>query len=297
MNKCLVLLSTYNGERYLEKLLNSVIAQKDVQIDVLIRDDGSTDSTISILDRYKNQHINIYYGENLKPAKSFLDLIFHAPANYDYYALCDQDDVWANNKIYAAIKCIHGMEGPVLYSSAVNITDANLKLIRKAITDNTFTNPLYDMLMYGTPGCTFVFNRDLMLKLKEYMPRTISMHDSWISFVCLAVGGKFYSDKNAYISYRQHDSNVLGTLKHPLWETILNIINYHGVLRSDMAKEVINGYSKYMSIDIEDAFNVFAYYKENIKDKMKILNIKYNGTVPSKRAFCKIKLRVLFNSL
>lgn len=297
MSKCLVLLSTYNGEKYLKELMDSVIAQENIQIDVLIRDDGSTDSTLNILSKYENDHIRVYYGDNLKPAKSFLDLIFQSSDQYDYYALCDQDDVWQNDKICSAIKCIQNIKGPALYSSAVNVTDANLKFIRKAITHNTFTNPLYDILMYGTPGCTFVFNRDLMLELKKYRPQIVSMHDSWISFVCLAVGGEFYSDKNAYISYRQHESNVLGAQRHSLWVTMMNIVNYKGVLRSDMAKEVLKGYGAFMSTDTKAAFEVLANYKENIKYKFKLLCIKYNGKETSKRAFNKIKLRILFNAL
>lgn len=297
MNKCLVLLSTYNGERYINELMDSVIAQENVQIDILIRDDGSTDGTLSILHRYENDYINVYRGNNLRPAKSFLDLIFHSSDQYDYYALCDQDDVWKKDKICSAIKCIRDINGPVLYSSAVDVTDANLNLIRKSITNNTFKSPLYDILMYGTPGCTFVFNKDLMLELKKYKPTTISMHDSWISFVCLAVGGKFYSDKNSYILYRQHGSNVLGAQRHSLWTTMMNIVNYTGVLRSDMAKELLKGYGNYMSTDIKSAFETFANYKENIKYKMKLLGVKYCDGGTSRRAFRKIKLRILFDSL
>lgn len=297
MKKCLVLLSTYNGKRYLKELMDSVVAQKEVEVDILVRDDGSTDDTLSILSRYENNHIHVYSGNNLGPAKSFLDLIFYASDQYDYYALCDQDDVWKNNKISSAIQCIQNIKGPVLYSSAVDITDLNLVFIKKSITNNTFKSPLYDILMYKTPGCTFVFNKDLMVELKKYRPNVISMHDSWISFVCLAVNGTFYSDRNAYISYRQHGSNVLGVQRHSFWRTMINIIHYQGILRSDMAKEVLKGYSDCMSADIKTTFEIFANYKENIKYKMKILRIKYNGERISKRAFYKIKLRILFNSL
>lgn len=297
MKRCLVLLSTYNGKRYLEELMDSVVAQEEVEVDLLIRDDGSTDDTLSILSRYENNHIHVYRGNNLGPAKSFLDLIFYASDQYDYYALCDQDDVWKNNKISEAIKCIQNIKGPALYSSAVDITDSNLAFIKKSITNNTFKSPLYDILMYKTPGCTFVFNKDLMIELKKYRPNVISMHDSWISFVCLAVGGKFYSDRNAYILYRQHDSNVLGVQRHSFWRTMINIIHYQGILRSDMAKEVLKGYSDYMSADIKTTFEIFANYKENIKYKIKLLRIKYSSEGISKRAFYKVKLRILFNSL
>ena len=69
MYRCLVLLSTYNGEKYLPELLDSVMAQKDVFIDVLARDDGSKDKTVEILKKY--DCVQVYTGENLKPAKSF----------------------------------------------------------------------------------------------------------------------------------------------------------------------------------------------------------------------------------
>lgn len=295
MYRCLVLLSTYNGEKYLSELLDSVMAQKDVLIDVLARDDGSKDKTVEILK--KNDRVQVYTGENLKPAKSFLDLILKADASYDYYALCDQDDVWKPDKVISAIEHIKDSNKPTLYSSAVEVVDRDLNFIRKSFTDNSFKDPLYDILTYGTPGCTFVFNKALMQKLKEYKPTTISMHDSWISFVCLAVNGLFYSDHEAYILYRQHDANVLGAQRHSLKDTLAGIIKNKNVLRSDMAKEILIGYSYGMSPKTKEAFCAFAEYKENFRYKMRILRLPYKKEKTSKRAFEKIKLRILFGSV
>lgn len=295
MYRCLVLLSTYNGEKYLPELLDSVMAQKDVLIDVLARDDGSKDKTVDILK--KNDRVQVYTGENLKPAKSFLDLILKADASYDYYALCDQDDVWKADKVISAIEHIKDSNKPTLYSSAVEVVDRDLNFIRKSFTDNSFKDPLYDILTYGTPGCTFVFNKALMQKLKEYKPTTISMHDSWISFVCLAVNGLFYSDHEAYILYRQHDANVLGVQRHSLKDTLAGIIKNKNVLRSDMAKEILIGYSYGMLPKTKEAFCAFAEYKENFRYKMRILRLPYKKEKTSKRAFEKIKLRILFGSV
>lgn len=295
MYRCLVLLSTYNGEKYLPELLDSVMAQKDVLIDVLARDDGSKDKTVEILK--KNDRVQVYTGENLKPAKSFLNLILKADASYDYYALCDQDDVWKADKVISAIEHIKDSNKPTLYSSAVEVVDRDLNFIRKSFTDNSFKDPLYDILTYGTPGCTFVFNKALMQKLKEYKPTTISMHDSWISFVCLAVNGLFYSDHEAYILYRQHDANVLGAQRHSLKDTLAGIIKNKNVLRSDMAKEILIGYSYGMSPKTKEAFCAFAEYKENFRYKMRILRLPYKKEKTSKRAFEKIKLRILFGSV
>lgn len=152
-------------------------------------------------------------------------------------------------------------------------------------------------MTYGTPGCTFVFNKALMEKLKQYKPSVISMHDSWISFVCLAVNGFFYSDQNAYIMYRQHDANVLGAQRHSLKDTLMGIVKNKNVLRSDMAKEILKGYSEMMPEKTKEAFIAFAEYKENLKYKLKILMLPYNKKKTTKRTFEKVKLRVVFNTI
>ena len=211
MYRCLILLSTYNGEKYLPELLESVLAQKDIYVDILARDDGSTDKTVETLKSY--DRVKVYGGNNLKPAKSFLDLIWKADINYDYYALCDQDDVWKEEKIISAVKCIENIDKPALYSSAVEVVGKDLTFIRKSFTDNTFKNPLYDILTYGTPGCTFVFNKALMEKLKQYKPylpqplRTLECRkpDSSCRNSSLPTdSGAFLPDQTAEYRYRRY---------------------------------------------------------------------------------------------
>lgn len=296
MKNCLVLLSTYNGERYLEQLINSVLIQKNVNVDILVRDDGSIDNTLKILEKYKNKHFRIYFGENLKPARSFLDLMKNAPLEYDYYALCDQDDVWNADKLETAVKYLENIEKPALYSCAVDITDKDLNHLRISRHRNTFEKPLFDIMTFGTPGCTFVFNKKLLKYLKQYIPKVCSMHDSWVSFVCLAVNGEFFYDNSAHIYYRQHDNNVLGAQDHSLIKTLKQIIIYKEIKRSDMAKEILIGYGDKMNLEIKNAFSIFASYKESLKFKIKLLLVPYDNKV-SKRAFYKAKLRVLFNTI
>ena len=260
MVNCLVLLSTYNGEKYLNQLITSVLSQKDVCVDLLVRDDGSSDTTLKILKKYENEHFKVYTGKNLKPARSFLDLIEKAPLTYDYYALCDQDDVWNVDKLKSAVKYLKQAQNPALYSCAVDITDKDLNHIKFSKHRNTFEKPLSDILTFGTPGCTFVFNKKLLEVLKEYSPKVCSMHDSWVSFVCLAVNGKFFYDESPHIYYRQHDNNVLGAQKHSIAKILKEIILYEGIKRSDMAKEVLIGYGEKMTPEIKDAFLDFSYY-------------------------------------
>lgn len=101
-NVC-VLMSTYNGGKYLQEQIDSLIGQADVNLTVLVRDDGSSDSTTVILERYKQKGVLDWYpGENIGSARSFLDLVSRAPY-CDYYALCDQDDYWFPEKLSVAI--------------------------------------------------------------------------------------------------------------------------------------------------------------------------------------------------
>ena len=117
-------MSTYNGEKYIDEQIDSVLAQKNVRVDLLIRDDGSKDETVRIIKRYceKFDNIKFYEGPNLKPARSFLNLIETAELNYDYYAFCDQDDVWHEDKLYQAIEKIgkkKDSQKPILYYCGV----------------------------------------------------------------------------------------------------------------------------------------------------------------------------------
>ena len=109
--KILILLSTYNGQQYLPELLDSVENQTGVEKEIIVRDDGSQDQTLNILQKYKKQYenIEIHSSTNIGACKSFLSLIQLAKEkdNYDYAAFCDQDDVWLPQKLSAAIFTIH----------------------------------------------------------------------------------------------------------------------------------------------------------------------------------------------
>src|ERR1035437_8737190 len=132
-----ILLSTYNGEKYLNQLFESLFKQIDVEMSVLVRDDSSSDSTKEILRKYEEEgKLSWYTGENLRSAGSFMDLLFHAPDS-EYYAFCDQDDVWEADKLYSAIKMLkQTQDKPSLYFSQTKLVDKDLNSI-KTIKINT----------------------------------------------------------------------------------------------------------------------------------------------------------------
>ena len=98
--KVLVLLSAYNGQTYLNEQIDSILNQKTShQVDLLVRDDGSTDGTIAILEEYERKQplrVRVCYEQNIGYLDSFFELIKKAEG-YDYYALSDQDDVWLDD--------------------------------------------------------------------------------------------------------------------------------------------------------------------------------------------------------
>lgn len=213
MAKVLVLMSTYNGEKYLDEQIESIINQSGVEVSILARDDGSTDGTLNILKQWKNRGVLDYYtGENKKPALSFMDLVSHAQG-YDFYAFSDQDDIWLPNKLISALEQLEKVakDKPALYFSKLTYVDENLNVMENQLVSCTYLYSFPQALIKNTAaGCTMVYNESLRKILNLYVPKSISMHDRWLFLVCSAVGGNIIFDKNSYILYRQHSSNVTG---------------------------------------------------------------------------------------
>ncbi len=103
MNKILVLMSTYNGEKYVDLQVKSVLNQKQVSVKLYIRDDGSKDKTVDIIKSFKDDRITIFEGRNKGARDSFFESIESAPLDFDYYAFCDQDDYWEDDKLFCAV--------------------------------------------------------------------------------------------------------------------------------------------------------------------------------------------------
>lgn len=206
-----VLLATYNGEKYLREQLDSLLAQKGVKVSILVRDDGSKDGTTKILDEYQNKGLLTWYtGEHLNVQKGYLDLLRHT-SETDYYAFCDQDDVWDDDKLLIAVTELDELpqDKPAMYYCGQRLVDENLKLIstHKIASDRSdHTN----YLISNVAGCTAVFNKKLVDAVNKANPDFILMHDSWLFKVCLALGGSYYADSSAHINYRQHGNNVAG---------------------------------------------------------------------------------------
>lgn len=213
MRNVLVLMATYNGSKYLDEQLNSLFAQKGVQVAVLVRDDGSADGTTNILDRWKKSNaLDWYTGEHLNVKFGFFDLMQEAAKRdgYEYFAFCDQDDVWDEDKLSCAINRLEkAEEKEALYYCGQRLVDEHLNLIGVHAL-NRKRNLYARFLLNDAAGCTMVFNRKLLDTVVSYKPDYLLMHDAWVVKVCLAVGGRVFVDCEPHMSYRQHGNNVVG---------------------------------------------------------------------------------------
>lgn len=275
MAKTTILMSTYNGEMYLEEQIISILNQTEKDIFILVRDDGSSDKTIRILNKYKGEKLDWYNGENVGPANSFMDLVYKAPES-DYYSFSDQDDFWYRNKIEKAISKLK-VNKPMLYYCRKRITDERLMPLCDGI--DMYEEELslgFSLMKCTVAGCTMVFNHELRKKLLLYKPRNIVMHDVWVLLVALALG-EVIGDNQVLIDYRQHRNNFYGgetdkikifidRLKH-----IVNHSNNHE--RSQMALEILTGYSEL--IKNEDKKYLELITNLNFKNKINIIFSNY----------------------
>lgn len=208
-----VLLSTYNGELYLRALLDSLLIQDYPYLSILIRDDGSADNTPALLREYAlaSNNIEIARAGHLGFVESFLTLIALASPTADYFALCDQDDIWQSDKVSQAVRSLssYPRDIPVLYCSRLAIVDENLTPLgfsaipRRPIS---FCNALVEC---QARGCTLLFNRAARQLLLRELPKHACSHDMWISLVASAFGTIIY-DPEPKILYRKHAGNTVG---------------------------------------------------------------------------------------
>ena len=215
MYRVQVLLSTYNGEKYIRQQLDSILGQKNVEVSVLIRDDGSTDSTISILDDYcaNNSDIRLIKGTNVGVCVSFFQLFKEADMGYDFYALADQDDYWYEDKLSVACSKLANIDNkenkPILYCCEADITDENLNSGNKTTFSAKkpgFGNALIENIARGG---SIGFNSTLLGMVRIDAPKDCYMHDWWLYLIATCFG-KVVHDNQAYYKYRQHSDNVLG---------------------------------------------------------------------------------------
>ena len=231
--KIAILLSTYNGTKYLEEQLDSILNQTYSNYVIVARDDGSYDDTIQLLNKYAKKFTDKFHLLeqdllNLGASDSFSYLIEYVLENKQslglesaYMMFCDQDDIWSLEKIDKQIDEMIKVEKhqtgtkpiPVLIHSNLRVVSEDKSLIAESfvhyqgleIERNRFTNI---MISNVVTGCTAFINEALARKAVPVSKEAI-MHDWWLSLVASAFGKLVFIDA-PLVSYRQHDTNAIG---------------------------------------------------------------------------------------
>lgn len=218
MQRIAILLSTYNGERFLEEQLNSLIAQSHSNWTIYASDDGSTDATLAILEKYQTKlgtdRLVILAGPRQGFAKNFLSMVKNTSIQAEYFAFCDQDDIWLPERLSTAIATLQSIPSnlPALFCSRtrlINEEGCPIGLSPLFSKPTSFKNAIVQSIAGGN---TMLFNhraRELLANTRT--EQTIISHDWWLYMLVSGCGGHVHYSPRPLVDYRQHGNNLIGS--------------------------------------------------------------------------------------
>lgn len=294
MSKVAIILSSYNGSKYIREQIDSLLAQTYQTISVFIRDDGSSDGTAAMLsDVYQNEpRVKLVWdvsgvtsNKNLGFGNSFSTTVRAALSDnehFDYIAFCDQDDFWEPEKISSAISALSAVDSskPCLYASNYFICDEKLEA-KTTFNDGTpmagvtFPNLFFEGVF---PGFCIVINRTLAeLAFINDPVADIFYHDKWVTLIALGHGGEIIYDNTPLARYRRHEaaasSTDLGFAAKLKWR-INNVLNGDFCPRT---KQMLYEYKR-------------CFYSDS-SDEIKVFLDTFTGNSKLKKLFFKSRLR------
>ena len=273
--KVAILISTYNGEKYLKEQLDSLLNQTYKNIDIYIRDDNSKDTTIKIIQDYmKNKsNIKLIKGKNLGFVRSFFELLKNAE-EADYYAYCDQDDVWMEDKIQRAVDSLSKLDEnkPNLYFSNSDYYDGEMNFVAHGDPKKVynFRNSLVECVSQGMTMCINKKARDYIV---DNIPQNCVFHDWWTYMICAGMGNIFYDEK-PLVKYRRHTKSVTAEGKNFIELQMWRIRKF---LKTDELKKI-----KKQLIEFEVYFG-----KELEEENKKVLHLFTNEKYSFSKAIVK----------
>lgn len=226
-----ILMSTYNGEKYLAQQIDSIRKQSYKNWCLMIRDDGSSDDTVKIIEKYQSEDNRIEFLNqgairNVGVVRSFFELLRETEA--EFYMFSDQDDYWLPNKVELALQEILKLD-----NSQPNCVYTNLQIVDKDLNGKelllkrnwqSFTNVLFTNNIYG---CTMMINNSLkkMVNFKQIDYQRIYMHDWWLALIAAEFGNLRFIDQ-ATILYRQHGTNQVGATNKSISSLLRRAFNH-----------------------------------------------------------------------
>ncbi len=229
-----ILLSTYNGQKYLKEQLDSLLSQTYQDFKIILRDDGSTDNTLEIITNYIHNYPEKFLlldnkNTNLGSTNSFFYLLKNSSS--EFIMFCDQDDVWNNNKLEIFLeyynRYVSDKTKPVLIHSAADVVDSNLNKLNQATQlfnkykDGMKHTLIWQIFQNDVTGCTLMINaamRNIVNKI-DFSQHKVIQHDWFLAQIAYCYNSKYYIPEKT-IKYRQHAGNVIGVKNISLFERI-----------------------------------------------------------------------------
>ncbi|MDE7083202.1 MAG: glycosyltransferase [Clostridia bacterium] len=287
MKSVAILLSTYNGERFLLEQLDTLLNQKGVEAEVFVRDDGSSDGTRQILTEYaeNNPTVHLDFAENVGVGNSFMNLLYSVPDGFDFYAFADQDDIWEENKLAEAIRFLEE-KGGLLYASNQECVDKEGKSIglRYKSDEDIHLTPVSILQENMIAGCTMVITNGFYKILTQENRRPTAellrnrIHDVWLAVTASLFEGIIY-DERSFIKYRQHENNVVGANKAGFVKKLKSKIkklfhSEHRNGRSMLAQELFYKFPEEVNnfplIEISAKAKKFKYKRKLLKNQKQL---------------------------
>jgi rhamnosyltransferase len=280
--KILIILASYNGVKYIEEQVDSILNQEGVDVTLKIFDDGSKDGTVDLVSSWKERD-QLQLTQNQIPTGSAANNFFNALLSFedsflerfDYIAFADQDDIWLPNKMKVAAERLLS-EKSDLYMSNLILWEE--KTNKKSIINKSYSQKKYDYLFEGgSAGCTYVFTtffgKELKKRLKtiNYKDWQFFSHDWLVYFFARLENYKVVMDENAYILYRVHDTNVHGQLNTFSLYAIRERLR---LIKEGWYFKQAKGFVKLLYPD-SDEYKIYKLYSKNYFTRLYVI-LRYN---------------------
>jgi rhamnosyltransferase len=269
----IVLLSTFNNSKYIKEQIFSIINQEEIDLKLVVRDDGSTDETKEILEKIKlifPDKIYLEFGFNWGIHKSY-HYLYNKYYDAEYISFADGDDLWDLDKLIVAINMLQKFNAS-LYVGSSRLVNQNNEIIsqNKSKVSNYYLNGKGFLLHPGFQGCTLVMKHQLIRTIVCESSNPILAHDNWIPQVAFYTSD-IIIDQTEKMSYRQHNQSWTGNRTKIFSFTIKKIKYFFKGLRrySVLANEILKSFTKFLSKKDYRFLNIISKSK-SIRNRIKL---------------------------